>query len=192
MVQQHRNQHQINTPSTPLALLGRDGARDRGFRTRCAAPGSVQANGRSAPRPYRPIIGAFSSAPAPAARVIVDPGFLPYRDRAALRILYRADVATTAQFTVLAYARRQSAQERLSRLYRAGYLERAILPPSFRGGAPFAFRVSPCGRRRLGDDPLTDRAPAPSSATASTGSRRSARSWLPPATAQLRRLCRPG
>jgi hypothetical protein len=101
------------------------------------------------------MIGAFSTAPAPARRVIVDPSFLPYRDRAALRTLYRADVATTAQLTVLAYARRQTAQERLSRLYRAGYLERAILPPSSRGGAPFAFRVSPRGRRRLGYDPLT-------------------------------------
>ncbi len=101
------------------------------------------------------MIGAFSSAPAPTRRVIVDPGFLPYRERAALRILYRADVATTAQLTVLAYARRQTAQERLGRLYRAGYLERAILPPSSRGGAPFAFRVSPRGRRRLGYDPLT-------------------------------------
>jgi hypothetical protein len=101
------------------------------------------------------MIGAFSSAPAPARRVIVDPGFLPYRDRAALRILYRADVATTAQLTTLAYARRQTAQERLSRLYCAGYLERAILPPSSRGGAPFAFRISPRGRRRLGYDPLT-------------------------------------
>ncbi len=101
------------------------------------------------------MIGAFTSAPAPPRRVIVDPGFLSYRDRAALRILYRADVATTAQLTTLAYTRRQTAQERLTTLYRAGYLERAILPPSTRGGAPFAFRVSPRGRRRLGYDPLT-------------------------------------
>ncbi len=101
------------------------------------------------------MIGAFTSAAAPARRVIVDPGFLPYRDRAALRILYRADVATTAQLVTLAYTRRQTAQERLSSLYRAGYLERAILPPTTRGGAPFAFRVSPRGRRRLGYDPLT-------------------------------------
>ena len=101
------------------------------------------------------MIGAFTSAPAPPRRVIVDPGFLSTRDRAALRILYRADVATTAQLTTLAYTRRQTAQERLSALYRAGYLERAILPPSTRGGAPFAFRVSPRGRLRLGYDPLT-------------------------------------
>jgi hypothetical protein len=101
------------------------------------------------------MIGGFSSAPAPARRVIVEPGFLPYRDRAALRILDRADVATTAQLTTLAYARGQTTQERLRRLDRAGYLERAIRPPSTRGGAPFAFRVSPRGCRRLGYDPLT-------------------------------------
>ena len=101
------------------------------------------------------MIGAFVAAPAPPSRVIVDPGFLPYRDRAALRILYRADVATTAQLTTLVYRRRQTAQERLAALYRAGYLERADPAPSTRGGAPFAFRVSPRGRRRLHYDPLT-------------------------------------
>ena len=53
------------------------------------------------------------------------------------------------------YTRRQTTQERLTTLYRAGYLERAILPPSTRGGAPYAFRVSPRGRRRLHYDPLT-------------------------------------
>ncbi len=79
----------------------------------------------------------------------------PIRDRAALRILYRADVATTAQLTTLVYHRRQTAQARLAALYRAGYLERAVLPPATRGGAPFAFRVSPRGRRRLHYDKLT-------------------------------------
>ena len=101
------------------------------------------------------MIGAFAAAPAPPSRAIVDPGLLTYRDRAALRILYRADVATTAQLTTLVYHRRQTAQERLARLYRAGYLERAVLPPATRGGAPFAFRISPRGRRRLHYDPLT-------------------------------------
>jgi len=101
------------------------------------------------------MIGAFTAAPAPPRRAIVDPGFLSSRDRAALRILYRADVATTSQLTTLAYTRRQTAQERLTTLYRSGYLERAILPPSSRGGAPYAFRVSPRGRRRLGYLPLT-------------------------------------
>ena len=101
------------------------------------------------------MIGAFAAAPAPPARAIVDPGLLTYRDRAALRILYRADVATTTQLTALVYHRRQTAQERLARLYRAGYLERAVLPPVTRGGAPFAFRISPRGRRRLHYGPLT-------------------------------------
>ncbi len=101
------------------------------------------------------MIGAFVAAPAPPSRAIVDPGLLTWRDHAALRILYRADVATTAQLTALVYHRRQTAQERLAALYSAGYLERAVLPPATRGGAPFAFRVSPRGRRRLHFDPLT-------------------------------------
>ena len=101
------------------------------------------------------MIGAFVAAPAPPSRVIVDPGLLTDRDRAALRILYRADVATTAQLTTLVYHRRQTAQERLAALFRDGYLERAVLPPATRGGAPFAFRVSPRGRRRLHYDNLT-------------------------------------
>ncbi len=101
------------------------------------------------------MIGAFAAAPAPPSRAIVDPGLLTYRDRAALRILYRTDVATTTQLATLVYHRRQTAQERLARLYRAGYLERAVLPPVTRGGAPFAFRISPRGRRRLHYGPLT-------------------------------------
>lgn len=101
------------------------------------------------------MIGAFASAPAPSRRAIVDPGLLTYRDRAALRILYRADVATTSQLATLVYHRRQTAQERLALLYRQGYLERAVLPPLTRGGAPFAFRIGPRGRRRLHYDKLT-------------------------------------
>jgi hypothetical protein len=101
------------------------------------------------------VIGAFVSAPAPDHRLVIDPGFLGYRDRACLRLLYRCDVATTAQLTTLAYRRRQIAQERLAALYRLGYLDRAVLPPSTRGGAPLAFRVSARGRRRLGHDSLT-------------------------------------
>jgi hypothetical protein len=101
------------------------------------------------------MIGTFASAPALDRRVIVDPGLLPYRARACLRILYRADVATSAQLTTLVYRRRQTAQERLSALYRLGYLDRAVLPPSARGGAPLAFRVSAKARRRLGYRSLT-------------------------------------
>jgi hypothetical protein len=101
------------------------------------------------------MIGAFVSAPAVDRRVVVDPGLLPSRDRACLRILYRCDVATTAQLTTLVYRRRQTAQERLSALYALGYLDRAVLPPATRGGAPLAFRVSSTGRRRLHYESLT-------------------------------------
>jgi hypothetical protein len=101
------------------------------------------------------MIGTFASAPALDRRIIVDPGLLPYRDRACLRILYRCDVATTSQLTTLVYRRRQTALERLSALYRVGYLDRAVLPPSTRGGAPLAFRVSAKARRRLGYLSLT-------------------------------------
>jgi hypothetical protein len=101
------------------------------------------------------VIGTFVSAPVPDRRLVIDPGFLRYRDRACLRLLYRCDVATTPQLTTLVYRRRQTAQERLSVLYRLGYLDRAVLPPHSRGGAPLAFRVSARGRRRLGYDALT-------------------------------------
>jgi hypothetical protein len=101
------------------------------------------------------MIGAFVSAPALDRRVVVDPGLLRYRDRACLRILYRCDVATTAQLTTLVYRRRQTAQERLSALYDLGYLDHAVLPPTTRGGSPLAFRVSAKGRRRLHYDSLT-------------------------------------
>jgi hypothetical protein len=101
------------------------------------------------------MIGAFASAAALDRRTAMDPGLLRYRDRACLRLLYRCDVATTAQLTTLVYRRRQTARERLSALYRAGYLDRAVLPPSTRGGAPLAFRVSAKARRRLGYLSLT-------------------------------------
>ena len=101
------------------------------------------------------MIGTFASAPALVRRVIVDPGLLRYRDRACLRILYRCDVATTSQLTTLVFHRRQTAQERLSALYDLGFLDRAVLPPATRGGAPLAFRVSARGRRRLHYDSLT-------------------------------------
>ncbi len=101
------------------------------------------------------MIGTFRSAPRPDRRMVHDVGFLGSRDRAALRILNRADVATTSQLVTLVYHRRQTAQEHLSALYRAGWIERAVLPPATRGGAPLAFRLSPRTRRRLGYGPLT-------------------------------------
>jgi hypothetical protein len=101
------------------------------------------------------VIGSFRSAPRSDRQLLLDPGLLGIRDRAALRILNRADVATTAQLVSLVYHRRQTAQEHLSWLYRTGWLERAVLPPESRGGAPLAFRLSPHARRRLGWEPLT-------------------------------------
>ena len=101
------------------------------------------------------MIGSFRLAPRPDHRSIVDPGFLGIRDRACLRILNRADVATTSQLVTLVYRRRQTAQEHLAALYRAGWIERAVLPPLTRGGAPLAFRLSLRTRRRLGYLPLT-------------------------------------
>jgi Replication-relaxation len=101
------------------------------------------------------VIGTFRSAPRPDRHMGLDVGFLGTRDRAALRILNRADVATTSQLVTLVYHRRQTAQEHLSSLYRSGWLERAVLPPDTRGGAPLAVRLSPRARRRLGYGPLT-------------------------------------
>lgn len=79
---------------------------------------------------------------------------LPTRDRACLRILLRAKVATTAHLTTLVYHRRQTTQLRLMRLWQAGFIERTTLPPLTRGGAPLVFRLSRRGRARLGNAPL--------------------------------------
>lgn len=79
---------------------------------------------------------------------------LPTRDRACLRILLRAKVATTSHLTTLVYHRRQTTQLRLMRLWQAGFIERTALPPLTRGGAPLVFRLSRRGRARLGYRPL--------------------------------------
>ncbi len=80
-----------------------------------------------------------------------DPGHLPLRDRAILRILNRTGAATVAQLTILAYRNRRLAQARLRRLWEWGYLERTTLPPAGpRGGAPYAYRLAPAAARRLG------------------------------------------
>ncbi len=101
------------------------------------------------------MIGAFVTSAAPDRHLGLDPGLLRYRDRACLRLLYRTDVATTSQLVTLVYRRRQIAQKRLAALHRLGYLDRAVLPPTNRGGAPLAFRLSARARRRLGWHPLT-------------------------------------
>jgi hypothetical protein len=80
-----------------------------------------------------------------------DPGHLPIRDRAALRILNRTGAATAAQLTTLVYRNRRLAQARLRRLWEWGFLERTTLPPAgTRGGAPHAYRLTPAAAERLG------------------------------------------
>jgi Replication-relaxation len=99
------------------------------------------------------VFGAFRSARQTTRRRlnVLD---LPYRDRACLRTLLRAKVATTQHLTDLVYHRRQTSQLRLMRLWNAGFIERATLPPLSRGGAPLVFRLSRRGRARLGYRPL--------------------------------------
>ena len=83
-----------------------------------------------------------------------DPLALSTRERAALRLLVRAKVATTNHLTTLVYHRRQTTQRKLMRLWHAGLVERTALPPVERGGAPLVFRISRLGRRRLHYPPL--------------------------------------
>ncbi len=78
-------------------------------------------------------------------------GLLGWRDRAVLRILDRAEAATARQLAVLAYGHRRVAQRRLARLWQAGLLERAVLPPAHRGGAELAYRLSRRAQLQLGD-----------------------------------------
>ena len=80
-----------------------------------------------------------------------DPGHLPARERAVLRILNRSQAATAAQLATVAYHDRHVAQVRLRRLWDIGYLERILLPPARApGGAPYAYRLSSACLRRLG------------------------------------------
>jgi hypothetical protein len=81
----------------------------------------------------------------------LDIGLLHYRDRAALRILDRAEAATPRQLAILVYGHRRVAQRRLRRLWHAGLLERAIVPHAQHGAAELAYRLSYRARRRLGD-----------------------------------------
>ena len=100
------------------------------------------------------MLGSFRMA-HPSTRRRLGVLDLPTRDRACLRLLLRAKVATTAHLTTLVYHRRQTTQLRLMRLWRAGFIERTTLPPLTRGGAPLVFRLSRRGRARLGYRPLT-------------------------------------
>lgn len=79
----------------------------------------------------------------------LDVGLLSVRDRACLRLLYRAGVASAEQLATLVYPSRRTALRRLRRLWQLGLLERAPLAPE-RGGIPIAYRISRSGSRRLG------------------------------------------
>lgn len=81
----------------------------------------------------------------------LDPSALPIRDRAVLRILHRAEAATAAQLTILAYGHRRIANRRLLRMWQAGLLERTALARTVPyGSGPYAYRLSEAARRRLG------------------------------------------
>jgi hypothetical protein len=79
----------------------------------------------------------------------LDVGLLSVRDRACLRLLYRAGVATADQLATLIFPSRRTALRRLRRLWQLGLLERAPLAPE-RGGIPVAYRISRRGSKRLG------------------------------------------
>ncbi len=99
--------------------------------------GTAHAGGLFCPSAHRARVGSL------------DVGLLDVRDRACLRLLRRVDVATPDQLAVLVYPSRRTAFRRLRRLWQAGLLERAPLPPH-RGGVPIAYRLTRRGMSRLG------------------------------------------
>ena len=89
--------------------------------------------------------------PANDSRTLgVDLDALAIADKAALRLLVRADAATASQLAHLIYRRERTAQDRLLALWRAGALERSTDPRSGRGTAAYAYRTSQATRARLG------------------------------------------
>ncbi len=108
----------------------------------------------------------------------LDPGHLPIRDRAVLRILNRCHGATAAQLAVLAYRNRHYAQIRLRRLWDAGFLE-----PRCARFRPRINRASPAyvarARSRTRARVLCTRAADPCLAKAAARSRHTERSDSP-------------
>ncbi len=97
---------------------------------------------------------------AAGATLRLDPGQLPIRDRAVLRILNRARLANAEQLGVLVYRNRHYAQIRLRRLWDLGNLERSGLPPRAGiGGSPYVYRLAPAAIARLGYAPRPRRGP---------------------------------
>jgi hypothetical protein len=92
-----------------------------------------------------------SGSRAAVAALRLDPGHLPIRDRAVLRILNRARLANAEQLGILVYQSRRYTQIRLRRLWDLGYLERSGLPPPTGiGGSPYVYRLAPAAIARLG------------------------------------------
>ena len=93
------------------------------------------------------IVFRESAARTPMASL--DVGLLSVRDRACLRLLYRAGVATAEQLTTFILPSRRTALRRLRRLWQLGLLERAPIAPDH-GGIPVVYRLSRPGSKRLG------------------------------------------
>ena len=91
----------------------------------------------------------FRESPERALLSSLDVGLLSVRDRACLRLLYRAGVATAEQLTTLIFPSRRTALRRLRRLWQLGLLERAPIAPD-RGGIPVVHRLSRRGSKHLG------------------------------------------
>jgi hypothetical protein len=97
---------------------------------------------------------------AAAATLRLDPGQLPIRDRAVLRILNRSRLANAEQLGILVYRNHHYAQIRLRRLWDLGFLERSGLPPPTGiGGSPYVYRLAPAAITRLGYAPRRWRGP---------------------------------
>lgn len=71
-----------------------------------------------------PHVNGRRGQPAVGSRTLgVDLDALPIADKAALRLLIRADAATASQLARLIYRRERTAQDRLLELWRTGALE---------------------------------------------------------------------
>ena len=100
------------------------------------------------------------SVRAAVAAPRLDPGQLPIRDRAVLRIHNRAQLANAEQLGILVYRNRHYAQIHLRRLWELGYLERSGLPPPTGvGGSPYVYRLAPAAIAGLGYAPRPWRGP---------------------------------
>ncbi len=98
-----------------------------------------------------PHVSGRRGQPAAGSRTLgVDLDALPIADKAALRLLIRADAATASQLARLIYRRERTAQDRLLELWRTGALERSTDPRSGRGTATLAYRTSQMTRAHLG------------------------------------------